>query len=87
MDIVLVYPALYIELLWGNGWIPWFPGVTLTRGSNYMASAVGNWPCIEILLQNIFEDYDEIRRIFSSRVTVIEIRKHIRACIRHRGGS
>ncbi|KAF9800358.1 hypothetical protein SFRURICE_015868 [Spodoptera frugiperda] len=45
-----------------------------------------NWPCIEILLRNIFEDYDEIRRIFSPRVTVIEIRKRVRACIRHRGG-
>ncbi|KAF9794442.1 hypothetical protein SFRURICE_000509, partial [Spodoptera frugiperda] len=44
-----------------------------------------NWPCIEILLRNIFEDNDEIRRIFSPRVTVIEIRKRIRACIRHRG--
>ncbi|KAF9797308.1 hypothetical protein SFRURICE_006290 [Spodoptera frugiperda] len=28
-----------IKLLWGNGWIPWFPGVILARGSNYMASA------------------------------------------------
>ncbi|KAF9804760.1 hypothetical protein SFRURICE_007663, partial [Spodoptera frugiperda] len=43
-----------------------------------------NWPCIEILLQNIFEDNDEIRRIFSPRVTVIVIRKHVRACIRRR---
>ncbi|KAF9796849.1 hypothetical protein SFRURICE_001199, partial [Spodoptera frugiperda] len=44
-----------------------------------------NWPCIEILPQNIFEDNDEVRRIFSPTVTVIEIRKRVRACIRHRG--
>ncbi|KAF9794819.1 hypothetical protein SFRURICE_019424 [Spodoptera frugiperda] len=43
-----------------------------------------NWPCIEILRRNIFEDNDEIRRIFSPRVTVIEIRKCVRACIRRR---
>ncbi|KAF9818407.1 hypothetical protein SFRURICE_017829 [Spodoptera frugiperda] len=43
-----------------------------------------NRPCIEILLQNVFEDNDEIRRIFSPRVTVIEIRKRVRACIRRR---
>ena len=43
-------------------------------------------PCIEILLQNIFEDNDEIRRIFSPRVTVIEIRKRVWACIRRREG-
>ncbi|KAF9808526.1 hypothetical protein SFRURICE_010765 [Spodoptera frugiperda] len=29
--------------------------------------------------------YDEIRRIFSPRVTVIEIRKRFRTCIRHSG--
>ncbi|KAF9822896.1 hypothetical protein SFRURICE_010425, partial [Spodoptera frugiperda] len=44
-----------------------------------------NRPCIEILLRNIFENYDEIRRIFRQIVTVIEIRKRVRACIRHRG--
>ncbi|KAF9802114.1 hypothetical protein SFRURICE_004365, partial [Spodoptera frugiperda] len=43
-----------------------------------------NRSCIEILLQNVFEDNDEIRRIFSPRVTVIEIRKRVRACIRRR---
>ncbi|KAF9791495.1 hypothetical protein SFRURICE_010969 [Spodoptera frugiperda] len=26
-----------IELLWGNCWIPWFPGVLLAWGSNDMA--------------------------------------------------
>ncbi|KAF9810908.1 hypothetical protein SFRURICE_005334 [Spodoptera frugiperda] len=46
-----------------------------------------NWPCVAIFPQNIFEDNDEIRRIFSPRVTVIQIRKRFRACIRHRGDS
>ncbi|KAF9820503.1 hypothetical protein SFRURICE_009922, partial [Spodoptera frugiperda] len=55
-------------------------------GSGHCAChvVIRNMPCIEILLQNIFEDNDEIRRIFSPRVTVIEIRKRVRACIRRR---
>ncbi|KAF9800362.1 hypothetical protein SFRURICE_015872, partial [Spodoptera frugiperda] len=40
---------------------------------------------VEILLRNIFEHSDEIRRIFTPRVNVIEIRKRLRACIRRRG--
>ncbi|KAF9797113.1 hypothetical protein SFRURICE_019734, partial [Spodoptera frugiperda] len=54
--------------------------------SHYMTTwhAQRNRPCIEILLQNVFEDNDEIRRIFGPRVTVIEIRKRVRACIRRR---
>ncbi|KAF9823266.1 hypothetical protein SFRURICE_000159 [Spodoptera frugiperda] len=35
-----IFDTHTIELLWGNGWIPWFPGVILAWGSNYMASAV-----------------------------------------------
>ncbi|KAF9793740.1 hypothetical protein SFRURICE_003564, partial [Spodoptera frugiperda] len=33
-----------------------------------------NWPCIVIILRNIFEDNYEIKRIFSPRVNVIGIR-------------
>ncbi|KAF9801994.1 hypothetical protein SFRURICE_004245, partial [Spodoptera frugiperda] len=55
-----------------NTWEPRHPTIAAQR----------NRPCIEILHQNIFEDNDEIRRIFSSRVTVIEIKKRVRACIR-----
>ncbi|KAF9801864.1 hypothetical protein SFRURICE_009717 [Spodoptera frugiperda] len=39
-----------------------------------------NWPCIVILLRNIFEDNYEIKRIFSPRVNVIGIRK-IFSCV------
>ncbi|KAF9804712.1 hypothetical protein SFRURICE_007615 [Spodoptera frugiperda] len=53
--------------------------------SAYTRDLIGNWPCIEILLRNIFENNDKIRRIFSPRVNVIEIRKRVRACIRRRG--
>ncbi|KAF9795186.1 hypothetical protein SFRURICE_004558, partial [Spodoptera frugiperda] len=60
-----------IELLCGNGRMSRFPHVILAGRLNR--------PCIEILLQIIFEDNDEIRRIFSPRVTVIEIRKRVRA--------
>ncbi|KAF9824174.1 hypothetical protein SFRURICE_002295 [Spodoptera frugiperda] len=90
-----------IELLWGNGWIPWFPfygtGVQLhgKRGVQnlslvdfYMIFTClyrRNWPCIVILLRNIFEDIYEIKRIFSPRVNVIGIRKCVRACIRQKG--
>ncbi|KAF9810693.1 hypothetical protein SFRURICE_021146 [Spodoptera frugiperda] len=74
-----------IELLYGNGWIPRFPGVILAGGLTPW-HARRNWPCIEFFLRNIFEDSDEIRRIFSPRVSVIEIRKHIGACIRRKGG-
>ncbi|KAF9822769.1 hypothetical protein SFRURICE_019459, partial [Spodoptera frugiperda] len=75
-----------IDLLCGNGRMSRFPRVILTRRSHYMTTwhAQRNTPCIEILLQNIFEDNDEIRRIFSPKVTVIEIRKRVRACIRRR---
>ncbi|KAF9805338.1 hypothetical protein SFRURICE_007581 [Spodoptera frugiperda] len=38
---------------------------------------IRNWPCIVILLRNIFEDNYEIKRIFSPRVNVIGIRKYI----------
>ncbi|KAF9815569.1 hypothetical protein SFRURICE_010684, partial [Spodoptera frugiperda] len=51
-----------------NTWEPRHPTI----------AAQQNRPCIEILHQNIFEDNDEIRRIFSPRVTVIEIRKRVR---------
>ncbi|KAF9795967.1 hypothetical protein SFRURICE_010064 [Spodoptera frugiperda] len=47
-----------------NAWEPRYPTIAPQR----------NWPCIENLLRNIFEDNYEIRRIFSSRVTVIEIK-------------
>ncbi|KAF9801523.1 hypothetical protein SFRURICE_006768, partial [Spodoptera frugiperda] len=75
-----------IELLCGNGRMSRFPRVILTGRSHYMTTwhAQRNRPCIEILLQNVFEDNDEIRRIFGPRVTVIEIRKRVRACIRRR---
>ncbi|KAF9803188.1 hypothetical protein SFRURICE_018339, partial [Spodoptera frugiperda] len=55
-------------------------------GSGHCAChvVIRNRPCIEILLQNIFEDNYEIRRIFSPRVIGIEIRKRVRACIRRR---
>ncbi|KAF9786577.1 hypothetical protein SFRURICE_016300, partial [Spodoptera frugiperda] len=65
-----------IDLLCGNGRMSRFPSVILTGRRNR--------PCIEILLQDVFEDNDEIRRIFSPKVTVIEIRKRVRACIRRR---
>ncbi|KAF9809583.1 hypothetical protein SFRURICE_020880 [Spodoptera frugiperda] len=40
LTIVMWNKFRTIELLWGNGWIPWFPGVILAWGSNYMASTV-----------------------------------------------
>ncbi|KAF9807111.1 hypothetical protein SFRURICE_018534 [Spodoptera frugiperda] len=57
-----------------NAWEPRYPTIAPQR----------NWPCIVILLRNIFEDNYEIKRIFSPRVNVIEIRKCVRACIRRR---
>ncbi|KAF9808238.1 hypothetical protein SFRURICE_003015 [Spodoptera frugiperda] len=69
-----------------NAWAPRYPTIALDKLSQYplLATKKRNWPCIVILLRNIFEDNDEIRRIFSPRVTVIEIRKCVRACIRRR---
>ncbi|KAF9810971.1 hypothetical protein SFRURICE_001494, partial [Spodoptera frugiperda] len=63
-----------------NTWEPTHP----TIAAHFDKNNQRNRPCIEILLQNIFEDNDEIRRIFNPRVTVIEIRKRVRACIRRR---
>ncbi|KAF9801646.1 hypothetical protein SFRURICE_012218, partial [Spodoptera frugiperda] len=47
-----------------NSWEPRYPTIAPQR----------NWPCIVILLRNIFEDNYEIKRIFSPRVNVIGIR-------------
>ncbi|KAF9816444.1 hypothetical protein SFRURICE_000350, partial [Spodoptera frugiperda] len=76
MDIVIVNDQSTIDPLCGNVRMSRFPSVILAGRRNR--------PCIEIILQNVFEDNDEIRCIFSPRVTVIEIRKRVRACIRRR---
>lgn len=43
-------------------------------------------PSVEILREKIIEAAEEIRRSLTSRVTVSEIRKRVRACIHRRGG-
>ncbi|KAF9822246.1 hypothetical protein SFRURICE_017521 [Spodoptera frugiperda] len=91
MDIVIVYPAHYRTTVgqWLDTLVPRRcigMGVQLHR-----KRGVQNLTLVDFYMKSLAEHRnsspkhsDEIRRIFSPRVNVIEIRKCVRACIRRR---
>ncbi|KAF9811227.1 hypothetical protein SFRURICE_002596 [Spodoptera frugiperda] len=96
LTIVMWNKFRTIELLWGNGWIPWFPGVILAWAAVQLHGMHNdqNLTLVDFYMKSLRElaehrnsspkHSDEIKRIFSPRVNVIGIRKCVRACIRRR---